>query len=50
MTPVLVGPGRAAGMALPPEVSMPQDGYDKQDGERVAGTRWRDKPVHACHS
>ena len=26
---------------------MPQDGHDTQDGERVAGTRWRD--THAKH-
>jgi hypothetical protein len=30
-------------IALPPEFIMPQDGHDKQDGERVAGKRWIDQ-------
>jgi hypothetical protein len=30
-------------MAFPPECIRPPDGQDKQDGERVAGNRWRDK-------
>jgi hypothetical protein len=30
-------------MAVPPACLMPQDGHDKQDGERVAGKRWMDK-------
>ena len=29
-------------IALPPECIMAQDGHDKQDCERVAGTRWID--------
>jgi hypothetical protein len=43
MTPVLVCPGRSEVIALPPACIMPQDGHDKQDGERVAGKRWLDK-------
>jgi hypothetical protein len=41
--PVLVGPGHSQIIALPPEDIMPQDGHDKQDGERAAGKRWRVK-------
>jgi hypothetical protein len=40
ITPVIVCPGRAQGIALPPEYIMPQDGHDKQDCERAAGKRW----------
>ena len=40
ITPVIVCPGRAEVIALPPECIMPQDGHDKQDCERVAGKRW----------
>jgi hypothetical protein len=35
--PVIVCPGRAAVVAVPPESLMPQDGHDTQDGERAAG-------------
>lgn len=47
ITPVLVCPGRAEVIALPPEFIMPQDGQAKQDCERVAGKRWMAK--HAKH-
>ena len=40
ITPVIVCPGHAQVIALPPEYIMPQDGHDKQDCERVAGKRW----------
>jgi hypothetical protein len=40
ITPVIGCPGHAQGIALPPEYIMPQDGHDKQDGERAAGKRW----------
>jgi len=40
ITPVIVCPGHAQVMALPPEYIMPQDGHAKQDGERAAGKRW----------
>ena len=40
ITPVIVCPGHAQVIALPPEYIMPQDGQDKQDCERVAGKRW----------
>jgi hypothetical protein len=40
ITPVIVCPGQAQVIALPPEYSMPQDGHAKQDCERAAGTRW----------
>jgi len=40
ITPVMVCPGHAQGIALPPEYIMPQDGHDKQDCERAAGKRW----------
>ena len=40
ITPVIVCPGRAEVIALPPEFIVPQDGHDKQDCERVAGKRW----------
>jgi hypothetical protein len=47
ITPVIVAPGRSEVIALPPEDIMPQDGYNKQDCERVAGTRWRSKHAKA---
>ena len=40
ITPVMVCPGHAQGIALPPEYIMPQDGHDKQDCERAVGKRW----------
>ena len=40
ITPVIVCPGHAQVLALPPEYIMPQDGHDKQDCERAAGKRW----------
>jgi hypothetical protein len=40
ITPVIVCPGHAQVIALPPEYIMPQDGHDKQDCERAAGKRW----------
>ena len=40
ITPVIVCPGRAQVIALPPEYIMPQDGHAKQDCERTAGKRW----------
>jgi hypothetical protein len=43
ITPVIVCPGHAQVLALPPEDIMPQDGHDKQDCERAAGKRWRGK-------
>jgi len=40
ITPVLVKPGRAQVLPLPPEFIVPQDGSEKQDCERVAAKRW----------
>ena len=40
ITPVIVCPGQAQVIALPPEYIMPQDGHAKQDCERAAGKRW----------
>jgi hypothetical protein len=40
ITPVVVSPGHAQVIALPPADIMPQDGHDKQDGEQAAGQRW----------
>src|SRR6266705_5106952 len=40
ITPVIVCPGHAQVIALPPEYIMPQDGHIKQDCERAAGKRW----------
>jgi hypothetical protein len=40
ITPGIVCPGQAQVIALPPEYLRPQDGQDKQDGERAAGKRW----------
>jgi hypothetical protein len=43
ITPVIVCPGHAQVIALPPEYIMPQDGHAKQDCERAAGKRWLSK-------
>src|SRR5262249_41158113 len=40
ITPVIVCPGQAQVLALPPEYIMPQDGQAKQDCARAAGKRW----------
>lgn len=40
ITPVLVKPGSAQVLALPPEFIVPQDGHEKQDCERTAVKRW----------
>lgn len=40
ITPVLVKPGSAQVLTLPPEFIVPQDGHDKQDCERTAIKRW----------
>ena len=40
ITPVIVCPGQAQVIALPPEYIMPQDGHAKQDCERAGGKRW----------
>lgn len=40
ITPVVVCPGRAQVIALPPEYIVPQDGHDQQDCEQMAGKRW----------
>ena len=40
ITPVVVSPGHAQVIALPPQYIMPQDGHDKQDCEQAAGKRW----------
>ena len=45
ITPVSVCPGRAEVIALPPECIRPQDGHDKQDGERGAAKRGLDQPA-----
>ena len=47
ITPVIVCPGHAQVLALPPEYIMPQDGQDTQDCERAAGKRWLGR--HAEH-
>jgi len=47
ITPVIVCPGHAQVLALPPAYIMPQDGHNKQDCERAAGKRWLGK--HAAH-
>jgi len=39
ITPVIVCPGQAQVMALPPESLMSQDGHAKQDSDRAAGKR-----------
>ena len=40
ITPVIVCPGHAQVIALPPEDIRPQDGPDQQVGERAVGNRW----------
>jgi hypothetical protein len=40
LTPVVVCPGHAQVMALPPESIMPQEGHVTPDWERTAGKRW----------
>ena len=40
VTPVLVAPGQANAIPLPPEFVQPQDGQDKQDCELAAAARW----------
>jgi hypothetical protein len=40
VTPVLVKPGQAQVLPLPPEFITPQDGHEKQDCERNAAKRW----------
>ena len=40
ITPVIICPGQAQVIALPPEYIMPQDGHAKQDCERAGGKRW----------
>ncbi|MBK7677505.1 MAG: hypothetical protein IPJ27_23710 [Candidatus Accumulibacter sp.] len=40
VTPVLVAPGQAKAIPLPPEVVQPHDGQDKQDCELAAAARW----------
>jgi hypothetical protein len=40
ITPVIVKPGRAQVIPLPPEFITPQDGQEKQDCERNAAKRW----------
>jgi len=47
ITPVLVKPGQAQVLPLPPEFIVPQDGSEKQDCERVAAKRWLAQ--HAGH-
>jgi hypothetical protein len=47
MTPVIVGPGQAQVMALPPAYILPPDGQAKQDGARAAGPRGM--RTHAAH-
>ncbi len=40
VTPVMVKPGMAQVLPLPPEFIVPQDGQEKQDCERAAAKRW----------
>lgn len=40
ITPVIVAPGKAEVIALPPEFITPQDGHEKQDCEQMAAKRW----------
>lgn len=40
ITPVIVKPGKAQVLPLPPEFIVPQDGNEKQDCERMAAKRW----------
>jgi hypothetical protein len=39
ITPVIVKPGKAQVLPLPPEFIVPQDGSEKQDCERMAAKR-----------
>lgn len=43
VTPVIVAPGKAQVVPLPPEFVTPQDGSEKQDCEVNAATRWMTK-------
>ena len=43
VTPVLVAPGQAQAIALPPEFVQPLDGHDKQDCELAASARWLER-------
>jgi hypothetical protein len=45
ITPVIVAPGNAHVITLPPEFITPQDGHDKQDSEQAAIKRWLEKHV-----
>jgi hypothetical protein len=47
ITPVIVKPGRAQVIPLPPEFITPQDGQEKQDCERNAAKRWLEQ--HHTH-
>ena len=40
ITPVIVKPGCAHVIPLPPEFITPQDGHEKQDSEHAASKRW----------
>jgi hypothetical protein len=40
VTPVIVCPGQTQVIPLVPELVRPQDGHDKQDGEKAAAKRW----------
>lgn len=40
VTPVLLAPGQATVLPLPPAFVVPQDGHAKQDCERAASGRW----------
>lgn len=40
VTPVIVAPGHANVIALPPQFVQPQDGHEKQDCELAAAGRW----------
>lgn len=50
ITPVIVAPGQAQVIALPPEFVQPQDGQDKQDCEVNASKRWLERwgSSYAC--
>lgn len=47
ITPVIVAPGQAQVIPLPPEFVQPQDGHEKQDCEVNAAKRWLAQ--HASH-
>ncbi|WP_205879162.1 hypothetical protein [Leptolyngbya sp. BC1307] len=40
LLPVIVAPGQAAVVSLPPAFITPQDGHSKQDCEQAAAKRW----------